>query len=58
MQLESNTTSFERWVWETQLNFKVYQNIFLVLEHRYNDYERYNQSLDGEGLALGISMRF
>ncbi len=47
-----------RWVVEPQISYSVTKNIKLLLEYRLNEFEQANSSLDGEGVALGISYTF
>ncbi len=42
------------WVVEPQFNFRVLENTWLLLELRYNDFERNNSQLDGTGVAVGL----
>ena len=46
--------SHDRWVVEPQLNFRLYKNIWGVIEYRYNGFEDANSVLKGEGFAPGI----
>lgn len=48
----------DRWVIEPQLNFKINKRFAVVLEGRYNGFEDADSSLDGTGLALGLTVTF
>lgn len=42
------------WVIEPQLNIRVSDNTYLLIESRYNGFEKNNATLDGTGLAVGV----
>ena len=46
------------WVIEPELNFKVADGAWVLLEWRYNDFERRSTGLEGEGFALGLRYEF
>jgi len=47
-----------QWVFEPQLNYKLYSKLWLLLEYRYNGFENSNPNLDGSGTALGLRYDF
>jgi hypothetical protein len=46
-----------RWVAESQLACLIHGQLWLTLEARYNGFQSANPSLDGSGIALGLSIR-
>ena len=48
----------DRWIVEPQLNVRMYQQFWAILEYRYNGFERANDDLDGSGWAAGIRVDF
>jgi len=48
----------DRWVVEPQLNLQISENFFFIVEYRLNGFEEANPNLDGQGLALGIKLKF
>jgi len=46
-----------QWVIEPQLNYKLAKDIGLIVEYRYNGFERDNPNLDGSGWAIGIKWK-
>ena len=43
-----------QWVIEPELNYKLSDRTWLLLEYRYNGFEEGNVNLDGKGWALGL----
>ena len=48
----------DRWIVEPQLNYKFNDHISIHLEYRHNGFEDANKNLRGNGLALGLGIRF
>ena len=48
----------DRWVTETQLNVRLWRNMWGVLEYRYNGFQEAIVGLDGEGWAPGVRIDF
>ncbi|WP_444997262.1 hypothetical protein [Aliikangiella sp. IMCC44359] len=53
-----NKNGKNQWVYEPQLNYQLSDNVWLLLEYRYNGFENSNPNLDGKGTALGIRYHF
>lgn len=56
LNLEDNKD--DRWVVEPQLNFIVNESLDLVVEFRYNEFEKANPASDGFGIAVGMKAKF
>ncbi len=52
-----NLRGSDRWVAESELNYRVTNRLRALLEFRYNQYELYNPGLDGFALAVGFRYR-
>lgn len=48
----------DQWVIEPQLNIKLTERANFLVEYRYNGFEDDNATLDGEGVAIGMSYKF
>lgn len=48
----------DRWIVEPQLNVRIHNQFWAILEYRYNGFERANDDLDGEGWAVGMRVDF
>lgn len=48
----------DRWVIESELNYKITDATSLLLEYRYNGFEDASRQLEGSGLALGFLINF
>ncbi len=48
----------DRWVIEPQLNIKLNERFNFITEYRYSGFEAASATLDGEGVAFGLSMAF
>ena len=44
----------DQWVLEPQLNFRALENTWLLLEYRYNGFEKDKPNTDGDGWAIGV----
>ena len=44
----------DQWVLEPQLNFRALDNTWLLLEYRYNGFEKDKPNTDGDGWAIGV----
>ena len=56
LNLEDNKE--DRWVVEPQINFIVNESLDVVIEARYNEFEKSNPALDGFGIASGLKIKF
>jgi len=48
----------DQWVIEPQLNFKLTDRVNFLVEYRYSGFEAASAALDGEGVALGMDVKF
>ena len=48
----------DRWVAEPQLTYRIYKNISVALEFRYNEFEMASKTLSGWGIASGLEIKF
>jgi len=56
LNLEDNKE--DRWVIEPQVNFIINESLDVVIEARYNEFEKANPALDGFGIAAGLKIKF
>lgn len=47
-----------RWVIEPELNVKLAERLWALLEYRYNEYEEANPSVSGSSVAIGVRYHF
>lgn len=48
----------DRWILEPQLNYQINKNLSLHLEYRHNGFEDANKNLRGNGVAIGVGVKF
>ena len=51
-------TGDNRWVVEPELNVRIAERFWALLEYRYNEYEDANPAIRGSGVALGLRYHF